>query len=169
VDGVFPVDRKRNAEIDGGEEPFISSHTILMVSRTSVMIGDDRRWWASWVGSDVTFGETMRRCVAVGCRGHGPGQLPAVSRIFRLKLIWTSASSTRSYPYAPARHQRSRMREHSRAPRREEERRPLPLNAARGECGRRSSSATCLWSMHSQESWHISRRGRRFHHADPPP
>jgi hypothetical protein len=41
VDGVFPVDRKRNAEIDGGEEPFISSHTILMVSR-DLRIGDGR-------------------------------------------------------------------------------------------------------------------------------
>jgi hypothetical protein len=32
VDGIFPVDRKRNAEIDQAPEPFISSHTVLMVS-----------------------------------------------------------------------------------------------------------------------------------------
>lgn len=31
-DGIFPADRKRNAELDGGPEPFISSHVILLVS-----------------------------------------------------------------------------------------------------------------------------------------
>jgi hypothetical protein len=84
VDGVFPVDRKRNAEIDGGEEPFISSHTILMVSRTSVMIGNCCP--AGWM-MDMTSGETMRRCVfasfAFLLGVVVMGQLPIVARIFR--------------------------------------------------------------------------------------
>lgn len=59
VDGVFPVDRKRNAEIDGGEEPFISSHTILMVSR-ELRVGDGCPVEG---GSDVTQGHRTRCCV----------------------------------------------------------------------------------------------------------
>lgn len=31
-DGIFPVDRRRNAEIDGGEEPSITPHTIMLAS-----------------------------------------------------------------------------------------------------------------------------------------
>jgi hypothetical protein len=31
TDGIFPVDRRRNAEIDGGEEPSITPHTIMLV------------------------------------------------------------------------------------------------------------------------------------------
>jgi hypothetical protein len=32
VEGIFPVDRKRNAQIDRAAEPFISSHTVVMAS-----------------------------------------------------------------------------------------------------------------------------------------
>jgi hypothetical protein len=32
VEGIFPVDRKRNAQIDGAVDPFISSHTMVLVS-----------------------------------------------------------------------------------------------------------------------------------------
>jgi hypothetical protein len=32
VEGIFPVDRKRNAELDRVPMPFISPHTVMMVS-----------------------------------------------------------------------------------------------------------------------------------------
>ena len=31
VDGIFPVDRRRNAQIDGADEPAITPHTIKLV------------------------------------------------------------------------------------------------------------------------------------------
>lgn len=37
-DGIFPTDRKRNAELDGGPEPFIPTPVILLASLASVLL-----------------------------------------------------------------------------------------------------------------------------------
>lgn len=37
-DGINPVDRRRNAHIDGAEEPWVSNHTISVVSESKVTI-----------------------------------------------------------------------------------------------------------------------------------
>jgi hypothetical protein len=43
VDGIFPVDRRNNAVIDGAEVPTIIPHTIMLVSRSVRLFPPDAR------------------------------------------------------------------------------------------------------------------------------